>query len=78
MHLREPHHTPAFWKVLERAEALGVRDVSRRRSKRALESLEVAERINFLWDEGLLVPAENVGWRLTAPLRRLVAALRRK
>jgi DNA-binding SARP family transcriptional activator len=34
--------------------------------------LEVAERINFLWDEGLLVPAENVGWRLTAPLADLV------
>jgi len=33
--------------------------------------LEVAERINFLWDEGLLVPAENVGWRLTAPLEEL-------
>lgn len=30
--------------------------------------LEVAEVINFLWDEGLLAPAERVSWRLTGPL----------
>jgi DNA-binding SARP family transcriptional activator len=30
--------------------------------------LEVAERINFLWDEGLLVSAENASWRLAGAL----------
>ena len=33
--------------------------------------LEVAERINFLWDEELLAPSETAGWRLTAPLGEL-------
>lgn len=34
--------------------------------------LEVSERINFLWDEGLLLPAENASWRLACPLDGLV------
>jgi DNA-binding SARP family transcriptional activator len=33
--------------------------------------LEVAEVINFLWDDGLLVPAEKAGWRLSDPLAGL-------
>jgi DNA-binding SARP family transcriptional activator len=33
--------------------------------------LEVAEVINFLWDDGLLVPAEKAGWRLSGPLAGL-------
>jgi DNA-binding SARP family transcriptional activator len=31
-------------------------------------ALEVAEIVNFLWDEGLLAPAERTSWRLTGPL----------
>jgi DNA-binding SARP family transcriptional activator len=30
--------------------------------------LDTAELVNLLWDEGLLAPAEGVGWRLTGPL----------
>jgi len=33
--------------------------------------LDVAERINFLWDEGVLVPAESASWRLDGSLHGL-------